>query len=110
MKEYCVREESLDKLILVAIIGLLDILKEHIVTVDEASMLIFSPYMVNKLREEHYSLDVISIVERGCELEDILSLLPERLEIEIDLLRQQAVKVLKQKGNKDRGTISVNPK
>lgn len=40
-------------------------------------------------------IDFINLLERGCELEDIVSLIPEKLEKIINELKESAIKVLK---------------
>ena len=35
--------------------------------------------MIEVLKKENFNIDIIDILERGCELEDIESLLPDKL-------------------------------
>lgn len=84
-----------NKLILVSAIGLLESLENKLLTINECQQYLFSPYSVSILEKEGLERNVIEIVELGCELEDIESLLPSELDIEIRELKERAKKVLK---------------
>lgn len=68
-----------EKMLLLAIIGSLEAMKNRAVTIDEVEKFIFSPRMIKVLREKKCDKKIVDIVEKGCELEDINSLLPEKI-------------------------------
>lgn len=82
-----------EKVLLIAIIGGLEAIKNNVATIDEVEKFIFSPRMIKKLREKECNEEIVSILEKGCELEDIYSLLPERLEEVINDLKQEAIAI-----------------
>lgn len=84
-----------EKILLIAIVGNLEAIKKGGITIEEAEKFLFSPYMVNKLKTKKCDEKIIQIVEKGCELEDIYSLIPEKLYEVIDEMKQEALKLMK---------------
>lgn len=80
------------KMLLISIIGTLESIKVGVLSVNETEKFLFSPYMVQRLKEKKYNEAIINLLEEGCELEDILSLLPENLEKEIERMKYNAFK------------------
>lgn len=89
----CFIEE--EKKLLISIIGTLEAIKEGGLSITEAEKLLFSPYIVRQLKKRKYNESVINLVEKGCELEDIASLLPQRLIENIEELKQEAIEEIK---------------
>lgn len=86
--------ENEEKMLLISIIGTLETLKRKSIAINEAEKYLFSPHMINKLRDNGCSSKIIDILERGCELEDIASLLPQSLTKNINELQEQALKIV----------------
>lgn len=84
-----------EKIILLAMVGVFEALKNGGMTINESQAFIFSPHMIDALKNRNYSGGVIDILEKGCELEDIESLLPEILVEEIDKLERATLNLLK---------------
>lgn len=82
------------KIVLLTIIGTLTALEKEKISVDEASAFLFHPGMVDRLKSCHCSKDIIEIIEAGCELEDLESLVPEALFEEINSLCQKSLEIL----------------
>ncbi len=82
-----------EKILLINIIGSLEAIKNRAITIEEVEKFIFSPRVIRKLREIGCNNKIVDIVEKGCELEDIYSLLPEKLEEEIDKLKQEVIEI-----------------
>ncbi len=83
-----------EKVILVAILGILTALEKKSVTIDEAEKFLFSPKMVDTLRKANCSEKTIELASKGCELEDIASLIPEKWEEILSELVQDTLKFL----------------
>ena len=83
-----------EKILLISIIGTLETIKRKSISINEAEKYLFSPHMISKLRKNECSGKIIDILERGCELEDIASLLPQSLTKNIDELQEQALKIM----------------
>lgn len=101
MKITIKNKRDANKLILVSVIGLLESLENKLLTINECQQYLFSPYSVSILEKEGMEKKVIEIVELGCELEDVESLYPEDLDIEIRKLKEKAECIL--------GDIDYNP-
>ncbi|MFJ3049048.1 DUF3969 family protein [Pseudomonas nitroreducens] len=70
---------DLSKFFSLVVVGVALALKEKALTVPEAERILFSPYMVSLLRQSGCADGLIDLVERGCEIEDIESLIPGQL-------------------------------
>lgn len=86
----------IEKSILISVIGCLEALSSGCISIDESEQYIFSPRTTKKLNELKINGDIISLIEKGCELEDIESLLPDKLEITISELKNEAMGLLKE--------------
>ena len=53
--------------------------------------LLFSPHMHHMLKKKGYSKDNLQIIEEGCELEDIFSLLPNELDEAIEDIKKESL-------------------
>ncbi|WP_142956795.1 DUF3969 family protein [Enterococcus faecalis] len=96
LKLSTVKKEDANIMLLVCIIGLLDSLKNGILTIEECEQYLFSPYSLDVLQKKGIDKRIINIVHLGTELEDIESLLPDRLDANIQKLYEDAKELLKQ--------------
>ncbi len=85
------------KFILITIIGLMDSLINNVITIVDVENALFSPYTVSILRGKQIDEDIIELIELGCELEDIDSILPDRLEENILTIKTKAMEILSNK-------------
>lgn len=88
------RKTSDNMILLLAIIGTLTSLEKDKISVDEAGAFLFHPGMVDLLKSCHCRSDIIELIEEGCELEDVESLIPEALHREINRLCQKSLEIL----------------
>lgn len=70
-------------------------LKEGIVTIEEIENYIYNPYSVKKLENHGIREDVIRLVNLGCELEDVMSLIPDKLTSSIIDIENQSKELLR---------------
>lgn len=84
-----------ERLVLISAIGLLESLENGIVTIEDCENYLFNPYSVSVLEGKKLDTEVIEIIELGCELEDVQSLVPDKLQDEIKGLKEQAKERLK---------------
>ena len=84
-----------EKIILLSVTGILEALKSDCLQIDEAEKFLFSPHMINMLKSRKCNDKIINLLERGCELEDIVSLVPDKLEKTINELKESAIEMLK---------------
>ena len=85
-----------EKIILIILIGIFEALSINGISIEEAEGTLFSPYMVHKLKSVKCNSKIIKIIEEGCELEDIESLIPDSLLGTIKELKERAIKILKE--------------
>ena len=84
-----------EKKVLIKIIGVLESLSYNAITITEGEKYIFSPKNSKRLINMNCNKDIIDIIEECCELEDIESLIPEKLNQNINSLKLKSIKVLK---------------
>lgn len=83
-----------EKMLLFAIIGCLDTLQCGGTTIEELERALFSPYMVQMLEKKKGNMKIIQLIQEGCELEDIKSLLPHSLDETITRLKNDAINII----------------
>jgi hypothetical protein len=84
-----------ERLVLLLIASLAVALKENVLTISDAEALLFSPYSQEKLRRAGVSKEIIGIINLGCELEDVQSIIPAKMESSIDEILSLAFEKLK---------------
>lgn len=72
------KQES-ERLLSIIQLGLVSALEKEIISIEEAEGYLFSPYTVEKLEKIGLSENIIEVIRKGCELEDIESLIPDQL-------------------------------
>ena len=73
----------------------MEAISDDAITIDEGEKILFSPRMVKRLIYEKCDEEIVSIIEEGCELEDIESLIPQKLWETITALKKTALAKLK---------------
>lgn len=61
----------MEKLILLINLGVLYSLKNNYIDINEAEYFLYTPYMLRLLKENNCSIDLINIIHKGTELEDL---------------------------------------
>ena len=83
-----------EKELLLSVIGILTALEHSSITIEESESYLFSPRIINQLKKDKTDNRIIEIIEECCELEDIESLIPNRLNDTISDLRERSLKIL----------------
>lgn len=83
-------------MLLVSIIVTLEVLKENGLTINESEKYLFSPHMIQRLKEWNCDKEIIDIIEKGCELEDIATLLPLEFVDSVVKLKKETLAIIKQ--------------
>ncbi len=86
--------ETDEKMLLLAILGNLEAVQKGVITIDEAEKFIFSPYIARKLTIKGCNKQIIKLVKKGCELEDINSLIPEKINQVLDELKKETLNLI----------------
>lgn len=84
-----------EKILLIGIIGALVSLKNRSITIDEAESFIFSPRNTRFLTNLNCDAAIVDLIENGCLLENFESLIPDKLDPEIDHMIEEALSLLK---------------
>lgn len=87
-------KERIEKLLLINILGTLEALKNKKVSIDESEAIIFTPYTFFTLEERGVDKKVIDLLQECCELEDVESLCPDKLDNVIEELKQRTLTLL----------------
>lgn len=80
---------------LFTIIGVLDALSNDAYSIEEANAIYFSPGSANNLSNRNISNQITELVWECCELEDIQSIIPDKLKSNICMLKARAIELLK---------------
>ncbi len=87
--------QEAEQLIAVICIGVCVALKYGTMSINEAENRIFSPYTISTLEHLGLSGRLIKLIHMGTELEDIESLIPDRLNAAINEMKDEAVDLLR---------------
>ena len=87
-------KERIEKLLLINILGTLEALKNKKVSIDESEAIIFTPYTFFTLEERGVDKKIIDLLQECCELEDVESLCPDKLDNVIVDLKQRTLILL----------------
>lgn len=71
-------KEQTEKLLLINLLGVIESLTLNIITLEEAEKILFTPYTIDILTTKQISEDIINIIHLGTELEDVLSIIPDK--------------------------------
>lgn len=85
-----------EKILLVSLVGTINSLKNNAISIDEAEKFLFSPYMIKFLKDKKCNEDIVNIIELGCELEDIISLIPDKFNNILENMNNKSIDLLKQ--------------
>ena len=87
-------KERIEKLYLITILGTLEALKNKRTTIDESEKIIFTPYTFFTLEKKGINKEIIDLLQECCELEDIKSLCPDKIDNIIEDLKQKTLILL----------------
>lgn len=85
-----------EKILLLNVIGCLEAVKNSGITIEEAEKFMFSPYMIKKLKAKECDEKIVELISKGCELEDIVSLIPQELNKVLEEIKQEALEIIKE--------------
>ena len=83
------------RLTLTLITGVTKLLKEKAMRIEEAETLLFSPYSAKCLEALGIDCSIIDLIREGCELEDFVSLIPEKLDDAIKNMLNKSISIAK---------------
>ena len=90
-------KEELEKILLLNVIGLIEGLDGNFITIEEAEKFLFSPYVMTLLDSMGVSKELLEVIHLGTELEDVESLIPEKLSESLIEIKEKSINLLKKR-------------
>lgn len=87
-------DKNLEKLTLVVILGVCEALKSGVITIEESENIIFSPKLMSMMKNHEFNDDIISLIHIGTELENVESLMPEKLAEKLRAIQRSSINTL----------------
>ena len=84
-----------EKELILKMIGIFEAIEKKTITIEEGEDILFSPKNIKKLEQDGCDSRIIAIIWEACELEDIESLLPMRLDEIINDLKDKSLELLR---------------
>lgn len=84
-----------EKIELLKIIGLLDSMYYDALKIDDATCFYFLPKTAIRLQHDNCNERIVDLIWACCELEDIESIIPQKLKTKIFKLKERALELLK---------------
>lgn len=84
-----------EKELILKMIGIFEAIEKKTITIEEGEDILFSPQNIKKLEQDGCDSRIIAIICEACELEDIESLLPMRLDEIINDLKDKSLELLR---------------
>lgn len=84
-----------ERFILLMNIGLMTALKNGSITIEDAENYLYSPYSAKKLEKLGSGKEVITLINLGCELENVKSIIPHELINSMDDIEMQSKELLR---------------
>ena len=97
MKNLVIKVSSKDEIEIftsVICLGLLEVIKNEPHSVYESLCVFSSPYSMQILREKGVSEELLTIINLLCELDDVESIIPDKLDISIDNAKSRLIKFM----------------
>lgn len=83
-----------EKILLISIIGTINSLQCKAISIEESEKFLFSPRMVRILKNNKCNRKIIELIELCCELEDIISLIPNQFDSTLNKINEKAIDLL----------------
>lgn len=80
----------LERLVATLSLGLSNAIGDGVITIDEASRLLFSPATMRLLKDAGVDKAIIAMIHAGTELDDIQRLLPDRFASALEEMKREA--------------------
>lgn len=87
-------EREVECLILILILGFSTALERKVISIEEAEKLLYSPYSMEKLKEIGVNENIVDLIHLGCELENVERLIPDKLLMSIEDIKERALEIL----------------
>ena len=88
-------KQEIERLISIIILGLCTAIERGVLSLEEAESYLYSPYTMEQLEKLGVDRKLIDVVHLGTELEDIKSLLPDKLDRSLEEIKIETIEFLK---------------
>lgn len=88
------KKKEINRVLAIIQLGLLTALENNSISIEESEGYLFNPYTIRKMQEINVDSELIDIVHLGSELEDIKSLIPEKIKESIIDLKSKCIDML----------------
>ncbi|ELR99522.1 DUF3969 family protein [Gloeocapsa sp. PCC 73106] len=88
-------KKEIERLISILNLGICTGLKQRSLTISEAESYLYSPYTMEQLKKIGIAQELIDLIHLGTELEDLESLLPEKLNDGIEEIQAKTIEFMK---------------
>ena len=85
---------EIERLLSILSLGLCSALEQGALSIEAAERYLYSPYTLELLQKLNISPEVLQVVHLGTELEDVESLLPEKLDESLAEMKELSFKIL----------------
>lgn len=89
-------KKEIERILAILELGLLTALENNLISIEESEGYLFNPYTMRVMKDNEINESIIDIIHRGCELEDIQSLLPDKLFENVVSLKIKCINVLRE--------------
>lgn len=86
---------EIEAFVLILNIGLMNAIKDNAISIEEAENFFYSPYTMGRLESLGVSEKILDLIHLGCELEDVESLIPDKLDDSIKTIKNQSIDLLR---------------
>jgi hypothetical protein len=86
---------DIERFVSIVNLGICTALENGVLTIEEAETYLYSPYTMEQLEKLDVAQELIDIVHLGTELEDIKSLIPEKLNESLEEIKVETLKFMK---------------
>lgn len=102
---------EIERLLSILNLGLCAALAQGVLSIEAAEHYLYSPYTLEMLQELDVSPKLLQVVHLGTELEDVESLLPEKLDESLAEMKQLSLEILRTLSatNPDRQWVQTKP-
>lgn len=86
---------EIERFLLILNIGLINSLKNGLITIDEAENFLYNPFSLERLKDLGIDQKITELIHEGCELENIDRIIKNQLKQTIDELENKSINNLR---------------
>lgn len=87
-------EREVERIMLILILGISTALERKVISIEEAENFLYSPYSMERLKKIGVKENIVNLIHLGSELENVERLIPDKLLVSIDDIKERALEIL----------------